>query len=438
MKVSVFGLGYVGCVTAACLAKDGHQVTGVDVSPEKVASLNAGRAPFVEAGLDDLTAAGVRSGLLRATTSATEGVTASDLALICVGTPSLPDGAQNLDYVRRVCQEIGEALRTKPGYFCIVLRSTLMSGLLEQTVIPVIEKASGRLAGRDFGVVQNPEFLREGTAIDDFYNPPFTVIGELDPRSGDTVAALYDALTAPLFRTTPAAAAMVKYACNAFHAVKVSFANEIGNLCKRLDVDSHAVMNIFVNDTRLNLSPYYLKPGFAFGGSCLPKDLRALMTTAAAHGLELPVMAGTLRTNDLQIDLAAERVLRTGAGTVGLLGLTFKPGTDDLRESPQVELAARLLARGRQLRIYDPNVRMSHIVGVNREFIESRIPGVAGMLCETPDRLVEECGALVVGNKSPEFLTVLSRIRPEQTVVDLVRLIKDPSSTNGAYDGLCW
>lgn len=436
--MSVFGLGYVGCVTAACLAKDGHHVTGVDVSAEKVATLNAGRAPFVEAGLDDLTSAGVRAGLLKGTTKAGEGVAASDLALVCVGTPSLPDGAQNLDYVRRVCQEIGEALRERSGYYCVVIRSTLMSGLLKETVIPVLEKASGKRVGRDIGLCQNPEFLREGTAIDDFYNPPFTVIGEFDAKSGDAVVPLYDALSAPLFRTTPDAAAMVKYACNAFHAVKVSFANEVGNLCKKLDVDSHVVMNIFCNDTRLNLSPYYLKPGFAFGGSCLPKDLRALMTAARLHSLQLPVMAGTLRTNELQVDLAAERVLRTGAGTVGLLGLTFKPGTDDLRESPQVELAARLLAAGRDLRIYDPNVKMQNIVGLNRAFIEQKIPRVSEMLCETPDRLIEECGVLVVGNKSPEFLTVLSRTRPEQTVVDLVRLIKDPAGTNGTYDGLCW
>lgn len=428
----------MGCVTAACLAKDGHHVTGVDVSAEKVATLNAGRAPFVEAGLDDLTSAGVRAGLLKGTTKAGEGVAASDLALVCVGTPSLPDGAQNLDYVRRVCQEIGEALRERSGYYCVVIRSTLMSGLLKETVIPVLEKASGKRVGRDIGLCQNPEFLREGTAIDDFYNPPFTVIGEFDAKSGDAVVPLYDALSAPLFRTTPDAAAMVKYACNAFHAVKVSFANEVGNLCKKLDVDSHVVMNIFCNDTRLNLSPYYLKPGFAFGGSCLPKDLRALMTAARLHSLQLPVMAGTLRTNELQVDLAAERVLRTGAGTVGLLGLTFKPGTDDLRESPQVELAARLLAAGRDLRIYDPNVKMQNIVGLNRAFIEQKIPRVSEMLCETPDRLIEECGVLVVGNKSPEFLTVLSRTRPEQTVVDLVRLIKDPAGTNGTYDGLCW
>lgn len=261
----------MGCVTAACLAKDGHHVTGVDVSAEKVATLNAGRAPFVEAGLDDLTSAGVRAGLLKGTTKAGEGVAASDLALVCVGTPSLPDGAQNLDYVRRVCQEIGEALRERSGYYCVVIRSTLMSGLLKETVIPVLEKASGKRVGRDIGLCQNPEFLREGTAIDDFYNPPFTVIGEFDAKSGDAVVPLYDALSAPLFRTTPDAAAMVKYACNAFHAVKVSFANEVGNLCKKLDVDSHVVMNIFCNDTRLNLSPYYLKPGFAFGGLSCPR-----------------------------------------------------------------------------------------------------------------------------------------------------------------------
>lgn len=439
MKVSIFGLGYVGCVTAACLARDGHDVLGVDVSRDKVDALNAGRAPFVEAGLDELTAAVVSAGKLRATSEARVAVASTDLALVCVGTPSLPDGAQNLDYVRRVCQQIGEALAARRrGYFCVVIRSTLLPGVLEEAVIPVLEMASGLKVGADFGVCQNPEFLREGTSIEDFDHPPFTVIGEWDARSGDAAAALYANLEAPLFRVTPGAAAMVKIASNAFHAVKVSFANEIGNYCKRTGVDSHQVMDVFVHDTKLNLSPYYLKPGFAFGGSCLPKDLRAIMTSARLHGLDLPVMEGTLESNRLQVGLAAERVLRTGAGTVGLLGLTFKHGTDDLRESPQVELAAILLARGRNLLIHDPNLRMEKIVGLNREYIQSRIPRIAEMLCPTPERLVEECGVLVVGNKSPGFRDVLARLRPEQTVVDLVRLIRHPRELGGSYDGLCW
>jgi GDP-mannose 6-dehydrogenase len=437
MKIAVFGLGYVGCVTAACLARDGHEVTGVDVNAAKVADLNAGRAPFVEPGLDELTASGTRSGRLRATTEPHEAVLTTDIGLVCVGTPSLADGAQNLDYVRRVCQQIGEALAKRDDYYCVVIRSTLLPGVFEEAVVPVLELASGRKAGRDFGVCQNPEFLREGTSIHDFDHPPFTVIGELDGRSGDTAAGLYSHLAAPLYRTSPGAAAMVKYACNAFHAVKVSFANEIGNYCKKAGIDSHVVMDVFVNDSKLNLSPYYLKPGFAFGGSCLPKDIRALMTSARLHGLDLPLLEGTLEANRRQVNMAAERILRTGAGTVGLLGLTFKPGTDDLRESPQVELAAILLARGRDLRIYDPNVRMEHIVGLNREYIQSRIPRIQDMLCATPDRVIDDCGVLVIGNRSPEFRPVLARLRPEQTVVDLVRLI-DEKDLKGNYDGLCW
>lgn len=438
MKVSVLGLGYVGCVTAACLARDGHSVVGVDVSPDKVGAINAGRAPFFEPGLDELTRAAVAAGHLRASTSAREAVHSTDIGLVCVGTPSLSDGAQNLDYVRRVCQEIGEALHDRKEFFTVVIRSTLMPGLFEEVVIPVLELASGRRAGQDFGVVQNPEFLREGTSIDDFDNPPFTVIGELNARSGEAAAALYARLTAPLYRTTPGAAAMVKYACNAFHAVKVSFANEVGNLCKKFGVDSHVVMDIFCQDTKLNLSPYYMKPGFAFGGSCLPKDLRALHAAARLHGLPLPVMEGTLETNRRQVELAAERILRTGAGTVGLLGLTFKHGTDDLRESPQVELAASLLARGRKLFIYDPNVQMDRIVGFNREYITSRIPRVAEMLCTSPEPLLAQAGVLVIGNRTPEFAGLLARVRPEQTVVDLVRLVSDVRTLNGAYDGLCW
>lgn len=440
MNVSVFGLGYVGCVTAACLARDGHRVVGVDVSDEKVRAINAGRAPFVEPGLDALTAQGVTKGLLSATNSARDAVGATDIALVCVGTPSLADGAQNLDYVRRVSQEIGEALkeRAKDRFFTVVVRSTLLPGLFEEVVVPVLELASGLRCGTDFGAVQNPEFLREGTSIHDFDNPPFTVLGEWNARSGDAAAALYANLSAPLFRTTPGAAAMVKYACNAFHAVKVSFANEVGNLCKKFGVDSHVVMDIFAQDTKLNLSPYYLKPGFAFGGSCLPKDIRALQASARLHGLELPVLDGTLETNRLQVALAAERILRTGAGSIGLFGLTFKAGTDDLRESPQVELAAILQARGRNLLIYDPNVQLQHIVGLNREYLQSRIPRIADMLCTSADRLIEECGCLVLGNRTPEFATALAKLRPEQTVVDLVRLVKDPAALRGAYDGLCW
>ncbi|HEX7880992.1 MAG TPA: nucleotide sugar dehydrogenase, partial [Candidatus Eisenbacteria bacterium] len=290
MKVSVFGLGYVGCVTAACFARDGHTVLGVDVSPAKVAEINAGRAPFFEPGLDALTKEGVAAGRLTATGSAAEAIHTTDFGLICVGTPSLSDGAQNLDYVRRVCQEIGESLarRESARFFTVIVRSTLLPGIFEEVILPVLEKASGKKAGVDFGAVQNPEFLREGTSIADFDNPPFTVIGELNARSGEEAAKLYANLSAPLFRTSPGAAAMVKYACNAFHAVKVSFANEIGNLCKSAGVDSHDVMKVFVEDTKLNLSSYYLKPGFAFGGSCLPKDIRALQAVARLNGLEVP------------------------------------------------------------------------------------------------------------------------------------------------------
>jgi GDP-mannose 6-dehydrogenase len=440
MKVSVFGLGYVGCVTAACFARDGHTVLGVDVSPAKVAEINAGRAPFFEPGLDALTKAGVAAGRLSATGSAADAVNATDVALICVGTPSLPDGAQNLDYVRRVCQEIGESLgkREAGRFFTVIVRSTLLPGIFEEVILPVLEKASGKKAGVDFGLVQNPEFLREGTSIADFDNPPFTVIGELNATSGDEAARLYANLNAPLFRVTPGAAAMVKYACNAFHAVKVSFANEIGNLCKSAGVDSHDVMKVFIEDTKLNLSSYYLKPGFAFGGSCLPKDIRALQAVARLNGLDVPVLDGTLESNRRQVEMAAGRILRTGAGTVGLLGLTFKAGTDDLRESPQVELAASLIARGRSLLIYDPNVQLSHIVGLNREYLQSRIPRIAEILCPSPDRLIAECGVLVVGNKTPEYQAALENTRPEQTVVDLVRLVQDPAALNAAYDGLCW
>ena len=355
MNVSVFGLGYVGSVTAACLASQGHKVVGVDVNPDKVEAINRGCSPIIEQGLDDLIRDGVRTGNLWATRAVTEAIDQSDVALICVGTPSDGNGKLNFEYIDRVCTEIAFPLRTMTDYKLIVVRSTLLPGTFVTGLVPILMRESRKRAGRDFGVAVNPEFLREGSSIDDFKNPPFTLIGQMDERAGDVLESLYASISAPVFRTDPDTACMVKYASNAFHGLKVTFANEIGQLCKRLGVDGTEVMEIFCQDTHLNVSPRYLRPGFAFGGSCLPKDLRALLYLARHRDLELPVLASILPSNRLVIQRAVDMVLRDQRKNVGIIGLTFKAGTDDLRESPMVELVEVLSGKGLNVRIYDDN-----------------------------------------------------------------------------------
>ena len=356
MRLSVFGLGYVGCVSAACFAREGHEVLGVDVNRTKVEIINGGKSPIVEAGVGELIGEMVARRKLRATTDPAEAVAASEISLVCVGTPSSPDGSLDLANVKRVCAEIGGALKTKRGPHTVVIRSTMLPGTVESVVVPTLEASSGRKAGRDFGVCINPEFLREGTSLKDFYSPPFTLIGADEEGAAASVRRLYAGIDAPILVVGVRTAEMIKYACNSFHALKVSFANEIGNLCKAFGIDSREVMDAFCLDTKLNLSPYYLKPGFAFGGSCLPKDLRALSRKAEMLGVDVPVLSAVLSSNRLQVERAVEMVLRTGKRRVGLLGLSFKAGTDDLRESPAVALVEALIAEGMELAIYDRNV----------------------------------------------------------------------------------
>ena len=438
MRVSVLGLGYVGSVSAGCLTALGHTVVGVDISRMKVDLINAGRGPVIEAGLDALIAEAVAAGRLRATTDAREAVLATDLSLVCVGTPSDANGNLNLIFVERVCQEIGQALAHKDGYHVVMLRSTMLPGSLEQRVIPVLEAASGRRAGRDFGVVFNPEFLREGTAIQDFHQPPYTLIGQFDEPGAAQAAELYRSLAAPLLIVPVKVAEMVKYANNAFHAVKVVFANELGSLCKRQGIDSHQVMDIFCLDTKLNLSPYYLKPGFAFGGSCLPKDLRALLYHAHHLDVSVPLLEALLTSNALQVRRGFELIRQTGRKRVGALGFSFKAGTDDLRESPMVELIETLIGKGYQVRLYDQNVSLARLNGANKAYIEREIPHIATLMCESLDEVLEQSDVIVIGNKAPEFRAALGRLRPEQVVVDLVRITDDGAALNGQYHGIGW
>ena len=438
MNVSVFGLGYVGSVSAASFAADGHTVVGVDVNPGKVASLNEGRSPIVEKGLDELIRDNAANGRLRATTSTKEAVEATDLSLICVGTPSRRNGSLDLCYLERVCEQIGEALADKPSYHVVVVRSTVLPGTTHDVVIPALEKFSGKKYGTGFGVTVNPEFLRESTAIKDFRQPPMTLIGHNYKSDAQPTEALYSKVDAPLVNTSIRTAEMIKYASNTWHALKVCFANEVGNLCKRLDIDSHEVMDIFCRDEKLNLSSYYLKPGFAFGGSCLPKDVRAMQYRAKELDLDMPVIQSILGSNELQIRHALDMVIETGKKRVGLLGFSFKAGTDDLRESPIVILAEALLGKGYSLRIYDRNVSIARLVGANKEYINKQIPHFASLLSESLDEVVDQSDVIVVGNGSPEFADALKRTRPDQTVIDLFRLKVKKGDIPAHYTGICW
>lgn len=438
MKVSVFGLGYVGSVSAAMLASDGHEVIGVDLNPDKVAAINAGTSPIVEPGLGEALQDVVSAGRLRATTDTEEAVRASEISLICVGTPSRRNGSLDLSYVERVAGEIGKVLKTKDNYHVVVVRSTVLPGSTHGIVIPALERESGKKYGEGFGVSMNPEFLREGTAIKDFRNPPMTLVGHNHAADAVGTKSLYDALDAPVIGTSIQTAEMIKYTSNTWHALKVCFANEIGNLCKQLNVDSHDVMDIFCKDDQLNLSSYYLKPGFAFGGSCLPKDVRAIQYRAKELDVDMPVISSILPSNKLQVETALAQILETGKTNIGMLGFSFKAGTDDLRESPLVTLAEQLLGKGLKLRIYDKNVLLARLVGANKEYIEERIPHLSSLLCETIDEVVSNSDVLIVGNKSPEFADALYRTKPEQIVIDLVRVTADSARIEASYRGICW
>jgi GDP-mannose 6-dehydrogenase len=438
MRVSIFGLGYVGAVSAACLAKEGHTVIGVDVDPHKLDLIRRGKAPIVEANLEAYLTQAVELGRLTVTDDPTEAVHNTEISLLCVGTPSKENGDLRTDYLERVARHIGEALITKRDYHLVVIRSTILPGTAEEVVLPVLEESSGKRVNEHFGLAVNPEFLREGTAIADFYDPPFTVVGALREEDAETVAALYESVKAPLFLVSVRTAEMIKYACNAFHALKITFANELGILCKAEGVDSHEVMRIFCADTKLNISCKYLTPGFAFGGSCLPKDLRALTYRARANDLELPMLEAILPSNRRQIEEVVKRIVRMRKRKVGLFGLSFKPGTDDLRESPLVELAEQLIGKGYRLLIHDPNVSYAALYGSNKAFIEREIPHIREILCEHAHEVVRHAEVLVIGHLDPEAReVVLAEHRENQVIVDLARALT-PEALRGHYVGLYW
>jgi GDP-mannose 6-dehydrogenase len=436
MRISIFGLGYVGAVCAGCLSARGHHVIGVDISPTKIALINQGKSPIVEPGLDELLHRGVDTGFLYGTTDVEAAVLASELSFIAVGTPSKRNGDLDLGYMESVCTQIGTALRDKSDRHTVVVRSTVLPGTVKNVVIPLLEAASGKKAGIDFGVATNPEFLRESTAIKDYDSPAMTVIGELDSQSGDLLEQLYSELDAPIIRKSIEVAEMIKYTCNVWHAAKVTFANEIGNIAKAVGVDGREVMDVVCQDHKLNLSKYYLKPGFAFGGSCLPKDVRALTYRAAQMDIQHPLLSAIMPSNRIQVQRAFDMVSSYEKRKIGLLGLSFKAGTDDLRESPLVELAEMLIGKGYELRIFDSNVEYARVIGANKEYIESKIPHVSSLLHAELNEVVELSDVLIIGNGDSRFADVLNRVDGDKHIVDLVGFL--PSTSSASRQGICW
>lgn len=437
MDIAVFGLGYVGSVTAACLAAAGHHVVGIDTDLYKVRCIEEGRSPVQEEGLQTYLWEARQRGTLEVSTDVHRVLARTEMALLCVGTPGLPDGQVNLAFLERVCVQIGETLGKRSEPYTVVVRSTVPPGTCEEVLIPLIERASGRRHGKDFDLCANPEFLREGSAVDDFLNPPLIVIGAQRPQAAQQVASLYAHLGKPCHYTDLRTAEMVKYVSNAFHALKITFANEVAAWCKEEGVDSHLLMRLFTADTKLNISATYLKPGFAFGGSCLPKDLRALLDRARRHQLRLPLLEAILQSNSLQVERAAQLILQLGMQPVGVIGLTFKPGTDDVRESPVLALCRMLRQEGVALRLYDPRVSLDAVYGSNKEFLLREIDHVEQWWCTDMGTLLRECPVLVVATDEPSLQQYLPAIQEHQVVVDLLRALS-PESIRGRYIGLYW
>ena len=439
LSISVFGLGYVGSVSAACFASMGHQVIGVDVNPAKVEMMENGRSPIIEARMNELVAEANRGCRLHATVDSIAAVLDSDVSFVCVGTPSLRSGKLDLSHIEKVAREIGAALKQKKSGHTFVLRSTVLPGTTESIVVPILEQTSGRRAGSDFTVAYNPEFMREGSAVADFLQPPYTILGAQDSSHLAPLRELYKQTPGKVFETSVPVAEMVKYASNAFHAVKVTFANELGTLCKQLAVDAQAVTEIFVSDTRLNVSPSYLSPGFAFGGSCLPKDVRALTHKAKELDLKLPMLESLLPSNVEHIERAVEAVMRTNKRKIAQLGLSFKAGTDDLRESPQVQLVKRLLGEGYEVKVWDEDVSLGRLAGSNRQYIEEVIPHIGSLLSANLEEVLKWGEVVIVGNKSAKKDDLIRHLRRDQIVIDLVNLDKSRRADGkSSYDGICW
>jgi len=437
MNLSVVGLGYVGAVCSACFAKEGHNVIGVDVDKTKIDLINNKQAPIVEKDLEEYIKYDVESGRLRATTDLKEAIFNSDITIISVGTPSKSNGDIDLSYIKVAAQQIGEVLAQKDGFHIVSMRSTVLPGTAKNVVIPILEKYSGKKLGKDFGYVSNPEFLRESTAIYDFYNPPKTVVGTSDEKSASVFRELYSFLNAPYFETDIEVAEMVKYADNSWHATKVTFANEIGMICKKIGIDSHKVMDIFCSDTKLNISPYYLKPGFAFGGSCLPKDVKAITYKAKSLDENTPLLNSLMPSNKYQIERVFKDFIKpTRKRNIGILGLSFKANTDDLRESPVLELTEILIGKGYNVTIYDKNILLAKQKGANKALLENELPHINKRLADTMEDVINASDILIIGNTQDEFKNIDFDAYTDKLFIDLMRVNKDRSNNN--YIGIAW
>jgi GDP-mannose 6-dehydrogenase len=438
VKISIFGLGYVGAVSLACLSRDGHDVIGVDIDRTKLDLIMAGKTPVVEEGMVDLMAQVAASCKVTVTTDAQQAVRDSEISLVCVGTPSAANGSQDQGAILRLAAEIGRALATKAAQHVVVFRSTLVPGTVEDVLRPIVEEHSGKKDGVDFHLCFQPEFLREGSSIRDYDKPPFTIVGANHAYPVERLQELFGSLPCKFIQTTVRSAEMMKYCCNNFHALKITFANETARLCEALGVDPFEVMDLVCQDTQLNISKAYLKPGFAFGGSCLPKDLRATTYLAKKHDVEIPMLAGILPSNRNHLDVALQKLLDTGKRKIGFIGLSFKTGTDDLRESPLVTLAEQLIGKGMQLTIYDPEVHLARLLGANRSFIEKHLPHIGDMLQADMSAVIEQSEVLVVGLTGAEVSGALAtHCRGDQTVLDLVNL-QNRGAIRARVTGLCW
>lgn len=441
MNISIFGLGYVGCVSAGCLSKNGFNVIGVDVVEHKVNLLNQGKPTIIEKDIDTIIKESFDNGKLKATTNTEDAILNSDISIICVGTPIGDNGNLDLIYIYKVCEQIGKALKEKKSFHVVAIRSTVPPETSKKAA-KIIEENSNKKQNIDFAMVSNPEFLREGTAVSDYYNPPYTILGSESKKALDIMESIYTNINAPVIKTDIKVAEIIKYVNNTYHALKIAFANEIGNICKGLDIDSHDVMDIFCKDTQLNISPYYFKPGFAYGGSCLPKDLNALANMSKNMNIETPVINNIKRSNEIQKDTALEQIIKFGKKKIGVLGLSFKAGTDDLRESPTVDLIERLIGKGYEVKIYDKNVQLSRLIGSNKSYIESKLPHLSSLLADI-NTVIDESEIIVVANKENDYKTIFEcetkencKLK-EKIAYDLVRITKE-MNFEGEYSGICW